>query len=289
MKRAERPAARATDAHKGTAGRVLVIAGSRWMPGAAALCATGALRGGAGLVTLASRSAGVLDHAIAIRPELLLWHLPDALDLDELGSELEERRFDAVVIGPGLRASNRVEQLVEAVLSAWSGPLVLDAGALSIVAADPALAHALRARKAMPAIVTPHPGEAARLLGRELRTDDEGRRADAIDLALHLGAVAVLKGAGTQVVDPTGERTWRNSTGNPGMATGGTGDVLAGLMGALIADVDEPHELWHRAKTAVYWHGLAGDRAAKRLGERALLASDLADELGPAELKGPWA
>lgn len=288
-----RPAPRPPAAHKGTAGRVLVIAGSRWMPGAGLLAATGALRGGAGLVTLASRSDFVLHNAIAARPELLLWPLEHDLDegpeLGRFGDALEERQIDAVVVGPGLPVNDRTEETLEAVLTAWDGPLVLDAGALSIVAASKSARHLVQQRKAMPAILTPHPGEAARLLGRPILHEADGRRADAVDLARKLGVVCVLKGAGTLVVDPSGERVWKNPSGNPGMATGGTGDVLAGLVAAQLTDVREANELWHRARSAVYWHGLAGDRAAARLGERALLASDLADELGAAEREGPWA
>lgn len=290
---ASRPDVRPLDTHKGAAGRVLVCAGSRWMPGAGLLAATGALRGGAGLVTLANRSDVVLDMAVRVRPELLLWHWDDDLNRGDIGDAFEERRIDAVVVGPGIAVNKRSEAMLGLVLSTWEGPLVLDAGALSLIAADKSLLAFVqqrgRASGALPAIVTPHPGEAARLLRREIASDEDGRRADAIALARHLSAIVCLKGPGTLVVDPSGERVWRNPSGNPGMATGGTGDVLAGLLGALIASAREANPLWSLAKTGVYWHGLAGDRAARRLGERAMLASDLADELGHAEMEGPWA
>ena len=289
----DRPDPRPPGAHKGTAGRVLVLAGSRWMPGAGVLAATGALRAGAGLVTLAGRSETALDHAVRARPELLLWHLEDRMDASALEAELEERRFDAVVAGPGLPANKRTERLLTALLAAWDGPLVLDAGALAVLAADKALTEAVRTRPQLPAVLTPHPGEAAQLLGGASRaaigaTEAERERA-AGELARRFQAIAVLKGAGTLVADVTGERIWRCSAGNPGMATGGTGDVLAGVLGALATDAGDPSALWHRARTAVHWHALAGDSAAERLGQRALLASDLADALGPAEQEGPWA
>lgn len=293
----DRPEPRPTDAHKGTAGRVLVLAGSRWMPGAGVLAATGALRAGAGLVTLAGRSETALDHAVGARPELLLWQLEDRMDASALEAEFEERRFDAVVVGPGLPANKRTERLLAGLLAAWDGALVLDAGALSVLAADKALTEAVRARTQLPAILTPHPGEAAQLLGGAAisgfrasigATEAERGRA-AAELALRFNAITVLKGAGTLVADVTGERIWRCSAGNPGMATGGTGDVLAGMLGALVSEVADPSTLWHRARTAVHWHALAGDLAAADLGQRALLASDVADALGPAELEGPWA
>jgi len=206
-----------------------------------------------------------------------------------------------VLCGPGLGLGQRTGRLVEALLAGWSGPLVLDADALTELAAEPARLEALRARgDDGVTVLTPHPGEAARLLlgldrltGEDVPAGDLGRdpvaRLRAAErLASELCAVVVLKGAGTVVHD--GERAWICGTGNPGMASGGTGDVLAGIAAALlvphaIQDAD-PYDL---VRAAVHLHGLAGDRVAARLGRRALLAGDLLDELGPAETEGPWA
>ena len=149
------------------------------------------------MVTLANRSEVVLDLAVQVRPELLLWHWDDDLNRGDIGDALEERRIDAVVVGPGIPVNKRSEAMLRLVLSTWEGPLVLDAGALSLVAADKELLAFVQQRGrtsgALPAIVTPHPGEAARLLRREIASDEDGRRADAIALARHMSAIVCLK------------------------------------------------------------------------------------------------
>ena len=281
------PSARRRDAHKGEAGRVLVLAGSREMPGAALLCAAGALRGGAGLVTLACLDEALMLAAPLARPELILWELGPGCDDEALTEGLATRDFDVVVAGPGLGRSKRAAALLEELLRAWEGPLVFDADALNLVAERPALRRALRER-GTPAVITPHPGEAGRLLGRSLGRSSLERSEAAVELTASLGTVTCLKGAGTVVVDSSGNQLWINPSGNPGMATAGSGDVLAGLLAALLYGAEDTEAVWRTACTAVYWHGLAGDRAARRLGQRAMLASDLADELGLAELEGPW-
>jgi NAD(P)H-hydrate epimerase len=275
------PPSRPPDAHKGTAGLVLVVAGSRGMAGAAALVGNGALRAGAGLVRIATPDAA-LDTVAALAPCCTTAPLPD--DGACLRAEAAERVLeladgqDAVALGPGLGRTPAVGSVVRAVLEGLEIPVVLDADGLNAVAADAAETIA-RARNGL--ILTPHPGEAARLLGTTVKTIQADREAAAERLArlgglarrgrrAGLGAVAVLKGAGTVVCD--GERLYVNETGNPGMATAGAGDVLAGMMAAFLA---AGMPMFEAAVLAVWAHGRAGDLAAERLGLLGLTAMDL--------------
>jgi NAD(P)H-hydrate epimerase len=255
---------RAAGAHKGTHGHVLVVAGSRDKVGAALLAATGALRGGAGLVTLAvppDAEAAVIGRV----PEAMLAHLdPEAADAEGALERLAVRK-QAVVLGPGMPSTRAAGKLARLAAEALDVPLVLDADALNHLAMD---VHALREGR----VLTPHPGEAARLLGGERVSD---RIAAARAIAERTGAVTCLKGARTVVAAPDGEVTL-NPTGNPGMGTGGTGDVLAGLVGALLAQGLAPLAA---ARLGVYAHGLAGDLAAAARGPIGMLAGDLAAEL----------
>jgi NAD(P)H-hydrate epimerase len=255
---------RPRDAHKGEAGRVLVAGGSPAYPGAPALAARGALASGAGLVTVATLD-GVPDRAP-----------PEATRLPGLGAEwsagagaaLAAFRADVIVAGMGMGPG--AEGTVLNLLERWRGPLVLDADALS-----PQVLELASARRA-PVVLTPHLGEAARLLEA---APDELRRAplEALArLAATTTAVVVLKGSPTLVGQ--GERVLFNPTGNAGMATGGTGDVLAGIIGGLIGQGAGALEA---AGLAVFLHGLAGDRAARVSGV-GLVASDLVDEVAPA-------
>jgi hydroxyethylthiazole kinase-like uncharacterized protein yjeF len=265
---------RRPDAHKGDAGRVLVVAGSPGKSGAAHLALTGALRGGAGLVTLAAREE-VLPFALAGRPEAmsvpLLAHGPlsDA-DLEPL---LEAARgMDAVVIGPGIPRGPETAGLLRAFLERAHVPAALDADALNALASRPELLRGLPA----PVVLTPHPGEMARLAGTDIAHVQADRIAIAAWKAREWGCVVVLKGARSVVAAP-GAPPAIVPAGNAGMATGGTGDVLAGLVGALLAGHLPPFDA---ARAAAFAHALAGDLAAERLGERGLLAGDLADALG---------
>jgi len=264
-----KPPTRPPDAHKGTAGLVLVVAGSRGMAGAAALVGNGALRAGAGLVRIATADAA-LDTVAALAPCCTTAPLPD--DGACLRAEAAERVLelaegqDAVALGPGLGRTPAVGSVVRAVLEGLEIPIVLDADGLSAIADDAAAALA-SARNGV--ILTPHPGEAARLLGTTVKTVQADREAAAERLA-GLGAVAVLKGAGTVVCD--GERLYVNETGNPGMATAGAGDVLTGMMAAFLA---ARMPLFEAAVLGVWAHGRAGDLAAERLGILGLTAMDL--------------
>ena len=277
----------AAAAHKGDAGRVLCLAGSAAMPGAALLAARAAQRAGAGLVAV-----GCVDLLLATvlppaAPEAVLVDLSDVLELRghvRAGAteRLVARAPHAVLVGPGLGNDARTRALLELVLETFEVPLALDADALNVL--EGRLERLQRARA--PLVLTPHPGEAARLLGRPIPADDGGRERAARELVERSGAVVCLKGRGTCVSSPDGS-AWRNPSGNPGMATAGAGDVLAGILLAYLALVRAtPETDWtpaDAARAAVYVHGLAGDLAAAALGERALIASDLVQELPAAQ------
>ncbi|MEO6595206.1 MAG: NAD(P)H-hydrate dehydratase [Planctomycetota bacterium] len=249
---------RARSAHKGDFGTVLVVAGSEGMLGAAVLCATAALRGGAGLVRTSLPRA--------LQP-LLPLAVPCATTLPRTETALHEavNAATAAVVGPGLGATLATRSLVRAVLRTSRVPVVLDADALNVLAP---LRAPLVCRG--PIVLTPHPGEAARLLGCQALDVQADRPAALRALCQRSGAVVVLKGAGTLVAD--GVSCFTNRTGNPGMATGGSGDVLAGLLAALLAQGMQP---FAAACLAVHVHGKAGDLVAERYGERGLVASDL--------------
>lgn len=272
---------RPADANKGTFGRVLVVAGSRGMSGAAVLCGSAALRGGAGLVRVAA-PAEVVPIVAAGNPCYTTVPLPQ----DEHGrlappaeAELLElaRANDVVALGPGLGRGPGPTALAGAVVTQTTVPLVLDADGLNAFAG---IADRLRNRPA-PLVLTPHPGEFARLLDCDVPTVQARRQELAMRFAAEHGLVLVLKGHGTVVTD--GQRLYVNTTGNPGMATGGTGDVLTGLIAALMGQRLEP---FAAAQLGVYLHGLAGDLARDELGEVALIASDLLHYLPKAFRQG---
>jgi hydroxyethylthiazole kinase-like uncharacterized protein yjeF len=268
-------------AHKGTFGHVLVVAGSRGKTGAAVLTATAALRGGAGLVTLAA-AEGALAFMPSLRPEVMSEPLPatssGAVDkgaLDRVLALAESR--DVVVLGPGLGQEAGTRELVRELVARCPRPLVIDADGLNALGALGDAAERDFPKRQAPTILTPHPGEMARLLNTTT-ADVQGRRLDvARALSVQTGAHVVLKGQRTLVADPSG-RVAVNPTGNPGMATGGTGDVLAGLTGASLAR----HDPWLAAIAAVFVHGRAGDLAAARLGDASVLAGDVIDEFPAA-------
>lgn len=247
---------RARDAHKGTFGTVLVVAGSRGMLGAAILCARGALRGGAGLVRACLPAGLMAPFTVAV---------PSATTVvREIAAMLAAARSaDAVVVGPGLGQSLPSRLLLRH-LQRLDVPMVLDADALNV--SSPLRRPMRRGRR----ILTPHPREASRLLGCDTEEIQQDRERSVAALAQRSGGIVVLKGSGTLVCD--GERLFVNSTGNPGMATGGSGDVLTGLIGALLAQGMPPFEA---ACLGVHVHGKAGDLVARRLSPAGLIAEDL--------------
>jgi len=269
---------RPTAGHKGTFGHLLLVAGSEGMSGAAALAATAALRSGAGLVTLGC-PAGLNDVIEAQCSEAMTVPLPEtpgrALGgegLDALLSLAAER--DAVALGPGVGRHRETSELLRGLAVRVDKPLVVDADGL---AAFEGLLETLKDRSA-PTVLTPHPGEAARLLGSGAEEVNRDRVGAARELAFLSGSVVLLKGAATVAANPDG-RVIINPTGGPNLATGGSGDVLTGLVGALVVQGSAGLEA---AAVAAYVHGRAGDRIAARRGDGGLLAGELAEELPAA-------
>ena len=264
---------RAADAHKGTLGRVLCVGGSRGMAGSIALAARAALASGAGLVTAAVpdrivETVAGFHPAVMTRPldcdaagRLTLAAAEDAVEWADAG--------DAAVIGPGLSRADLAQSFAREFITRADVPLVIDADALHAVAAD---AGCLNGQP--PRVLTPHPGEFAALSGASIEDVQSDRTAHAQRLAAAHSVVVVLKGAGTVVTD--GRRTEVNETGNAGMATAGTGDVLTGMIAALLA---AGMAAWDAARLAVHVHGLAGDDAAVRLSQTGMTSLDLLESL----------
>jgi ADP-dependent NAD(P)H-hydrate dehydratase / NAD(P)H-hydrate epimerase len=267
---------RPRSAHKGDFGHVGLIAGSRHMPGAASLAVGAALSSGVGLTTLLTRPsvmAGVMSHY----PEAMLWpELPEDGPLGERRGDLLSflDKKTALGIGPGLGREPLIADVLELVLLEASCPVVIDADGLNVLAANLELLD----NTLCPIVLTPHPGEMARLTGR--RTE-EGLR-DPVSWAAALseqtGCYVILKMSTTVLCAPDG-RYALNTTGNPGMATGGTGDVLTGLLAGLLAT---GIGLWEACRLAVFGHGRAGDLAAARVGQRALRAGLLLETIPDA-------
>jgi NAD(P)H-hydrate epimerase len=266
---------RAYNGHKGTYGKVLVVAGSRGMTGAAILTGTAAMRSGAGLVQVACpvnvqpvvavgnpcyTTFGIRQHADGALSE------GAAADVIEWG-----KAASVLAVGPGLGHAPDVAALVrEVVRELPRTPTVIDADGLNVLAP---FTDDFKVRQ-VPLVLTPHPGEFARLSGQPIPEGAEERERKAVEFAARFGVVLLLKGAGTLVTD--GRRVYRNSTGNPGMATGGAGDVLTGVIAALLGQHLSPFDA---AVLGAWVHGRAGDLAAAELGQTGLIASDLIDHL----------
>jgi ADP-dependent NAD(P)H-hydrate dehydratase / NAD(P)H-hydrate epimerase len=269
---------RPADSHKGRFGRVAVLGGARGYSGAPVLAARGAIRAGAGLVTI-GLPASLAAVPPATLPEAMTRPLPEsgAGTLTDAGSEAAfefAASADSVAAGPGLTTHPEAIRLVRRLLPRLTIPVVLDADGLNAFAGD---ASSLR-DVAGPLVITPHPGEMARLLGCEIQEVQDDRVAAARRAARLVGGVAVLKGARSVVADLDG-RALVIPTGNPAMATGGMGDVLTGAVAALIG---AGLPAFDAAVSAAYLHGLAGDLAAGSRGECGLLASEVADCIPPA-------
>jgi NAD(P)H-hydrate epimerase len=247
---------------------VLVVAGSFGKSGAAVLAARASLRGGAGLTTVAC-PRDVLPIVAGSLPEAMTESLPS--ELNDAALERLLRGRTAVVLGPGLGPSPEALALVRLLVRGAALPIVVDADGLN------ALAGALDVLRdaAGPRILTPHPGEMSRLVERPVPEVQRDRLGSARELARATGAVVVLKGAGTLTAAADG-RVSVNTTGGPLLGSGGTGDVLAGLIGSLVAQGLAPYDA---ARAGVFLHGRGGDRLSDELGDAGLLASELADEL----------
>lgn len=260
---------RAVDSHKGDFGKILLLCGSKGYTGAAYLAAMGALRSGAGLVFLGVPESIYQIEAIKLN-EAIVFPLPDAEGKLSGAAILEilERlpRMDAVLIGPGLGQSEGTFAAVKAVLENAFCPVVLDADGINAIAAHKDI---LRGRT-NPTILTPHAGEFARLGG----VTGENRVAAAEEMAKDLGCILLLKGHNTVITD--GENTYINPTGNPGMAVGGSGDVLSGIITAFLGQGVAPLEA---AACGAWVHGAAGDLCAAEIGQYGMLPSDMVNVL----------
>lgn len=276
---------REENSHKGTYGSVLIVAGSRRYPGAAVLAALGAGRSGAGLVRLCVPKE-IVPAVTSGAPFATILPCPTSKNgcLLPAGLDLileEAKSCHSIVLGPGLGLEEETEGLVTGLLREGNLPLVLDADGLNHLARsckDDFSPSPLHSRTA-PTILTPHPGEYVRLAKPPVSDPPEGRDAREIAaacLAQAFHSVVVLKGNETVVTD--GERLGVEEAGNPGMATAGMGDVLAGVIGALLARI--PEDVAGVARLAVHLHARAGDLAAKELGQESLLAPDVAERLG---------
>jgi hydroxyethylthiazole kinase-like uncharacterized protein yjeF len=265
------------DANKGDFGRILIVAGSPGKTGAAYLASMAALRSGAGLVTLATPRASQPILA-SMAPE----YMTEPLDQEPNGSlgeasvaQVLALKKDVIAVGPGLGNGPWQQAFVFALLERSDVTLVLDADALNVCADDP---HRLRAREGIDIIITPHPGEMARLTGLSIEEVQENRLEVARNFAMSHGVHVVLKGHRSLIAAPDGD-VWINPTGNPGMATGGTGDVLTGVIAAWFGQLLDAEAA---CTVGVYLHGFAGDLAQRRMGESALIASDIIAHLGQA-------
>ena len=271
---------RAVDAHKGDFGKVCIIAGSTGMSGAAALAGRAALRAGAGLVRVATPKS-VLPIVASIEPSFTTIALPEdslgRISAKAINPVLEAAgQNDCLAFGPGLGISNSLRSLLEKLLEQDQLRLIIDADGLNNLAGIKDWPTGLKASL----ILTPHPGEMKRLWSALLRAPlPNDRQQQASRLAQQTKTIVVLKGAGTVVTD--GEKVYINKTGNPGMATAGSGDVLTGIMTALAG---QGLNNFDAAVMGVYTHGLAGDIAAENLGQTSLIATDIIEAL-PEALK----
>jgi NAD(P)H-hydrate epimerase len=258
---------RVRDSNKGLYGHALVIGGSRGKSGAAAMAGIGALRAGAGLVTVASTEAA-LGSIAAHAPEIMT----ELLAFDEAARARILERKNVVAIGPGLGQDPQTVQFVRAMVEQTPLPMVVDADGLNALAGHPT-------RYRWPRIFTPHPGEMSRLNGRTIAEIQADRIAAARAFATERDVYLVLKGNRSVVAAPDG-RVWINPTGSPAMATGGTGDVLTGLIAGLVAQF--PDQIDTALLAAVYLHGRCGELGAAKLGEKSLIATDLFEYLPEA-------
>ncbi|NQT29268.1 MAG: NAD(P)H-hydrate dehydratase [Candidatus Saganbacteria bacterium] len=264
---------RKPNTHKGDYGKVLIVAGSAGMTGAAVLAARAALRCGAGLTYLAVPRK-LVNFVDCITPEVIT--LPF--------EEIKRVKADAVAIGPGLGVSAKTRKLITSLVTrlprersrGHATPMILDADALNIMAKD--LSVLAKVKDEDKIILTPHPGEMARLTGKSISYIQKNRKKVALDFAKKYGCIVVLKGHKT-VVAHSNQKVYINNTGNPGMAKAGVGDVLCGMIAAFAAQGITPFD---SAMLGVYLHGLAGDIASRDKGEYGMLASDLLGKIPDA-------
>jgi hydroxyethylthiazole kinase-like uncharacterized protein yjeF len=266
---------RSANTHKGTFGHLMVLAGAYGKTGAAAMVGQAAMRAGTGLVTLVTtaQAQATLESKCL---EVMVDNIVEKADAPL--SERVDKRIDrflegkqAIALGPGLSTASGISTLVIRMLQTLEVPAVVDADGVNILAKDPSGAGRISA----PMVLTPHPGEMARFMGKTVANIQTDRVGTAREAAKWHHVVIVLKGAHTVIASPDG-KAFINTTGNPGMASGGMGDVLTGIIGGLLAQGIDPLDA---ALLGVYLHGLAGDRAAAEKSQTGLLASDVIEEL----------
>jgi NAD(P)H-hydrate epimerase len=269
-------AGREADANKGDFGHVLVLGGSMGKAGAAAMSGMAALRAGAGLVSVAVPKS-ILSTVASFAPEMMTIPLQETplgtfsvLNFENMRVLSDGKR--ALVAGPGAGQDDETKQFLRAFVDRCEMPVVLDADGLNAFVGHVEQLTPIR----HPLILTPHPGEMARLTGKKIPEVQADRVEIARAFAKEHSCYLVLKGKNTVVAEPGGE-VWVNTTGNPGMATGGTGDILSGILAGLVAQ--SPDKLLEAVIAGVYLHGLAGDIAAEAIGERGMIATDLLKSL----------
>ncbi len=267
---------RKRNSHKGDYGHVFVIAGSSGLTGAAYLTSQAALLSGSGLVTLGLPKS--LNTILARKlTEVMTKPLPETKKqtlafsaYKEIEKFIEKRKIDALAIGPGLSQNTQTQRLIRRVISKANVPMVIDADGLNALVDHLKVLQAIKSEY-VTTVITPHPGEMARLLGTTTAKIQRKRKELAKSFAKKYNATVVLKGHHTVVADPSG-KTYINNSGNPGMASGGCGDVLTGMITSFMG---QGLRLFDAARLGVYLHGLTGDLVARKKGEVGLVASDL--------------
>jgi len=264
--------------HKGDCGKLLIVSGSRGMSGAPSLAGMAALRMGSGLVYLAVPK-GIVNIVERRCTEGVTLPVEEdgrgriaASAAKEIVQKVKET--DAAVVGPGISVTDDTCELVESIVAESRKPVLVDADGLNCLARDPSVLKTARA----PVIITPHPGEMGRLAGKKVAEVQAARLQTAREFAAKYGVIVVLKGANTVIASPGG-RVFVNPTGNSGMATAGSGDVLGGIIGSLLA---EGMAALEAAVCGVFIHGMAGDAASEIKGRRSVIASDMVDGISPS-------
>jgi ADP-dependent NAD(P)H-hydrate dehydratase / NAD(P)H-hydrate epimerase len=272
---------RKPDAHKGDFGHIFILAGSRRYSGAAVLCSKAALRAGAGLVSLGIPES-INNAVIKIKPvEVMTLPLPETKEGTiglKAGKSIQDfsSRYDCMVVGCGLSQNKATQSLIRRIVERNRKPLILDADGLNALGGHTDILKKSGAGSQI--VVTPHPGEMSRLLGVKTASIQKNREKIAKTFANDYNVTVVLKGHHTIIADQAGN-SYINKTGNPGMATAGSGDVLCGIIAAFIG---QKLDIFNAAKYAVYIHGLAGDIAAKEKSQISLIASDIIDTIPEA-------
>ncbi len=278
------------DSNKGKFGSVTILAGSPGFLGAACLASEGAARAGAGLVTLGVPTSIFDPILIRAIDAVMIKRFPSSsagsFDVSGLPAILEAlKKSTSIGLGPGIGVeSSSIEKFVGGLMSSYDKPMVIDADALTVLSQEPDHGASIVSARKAATVMTPHPGEMARLLGTDTKSVQSDRLGAVREASKLFNAVVVLKGQASLIASPSGE-LGVNTTGNPGMATGGSGDVLTGVTAAMLGQIDNP---FHAACAAVFVHGLAGDMAAAEIGEAGLLATDIARTI-PEAIKACYA